>query len=328
MQAWRARGYKGITKTTKELLNYWFFTDHSLPNGNKFSYYPAQRDAIETLIYVYEVEKIRTRKALLERFSLNTKDLRLPPYDDFTRLCIKMATGSGKTKVMALAVAWQYFNAVRENNDKDYARTFLMIAPNVIVLDRLKIDFEGGNVFRHDPLFPKHYELFWDVEFYMKGDTERTSSTGAFYLTNIQQFYDRNVKGNSDEPEVLTAMLGEKPQTKKIEITDFDERIAKRDGLLLVLNDEAHHTHDENNEWNKTIRELHKKKPLSIQLDFSATPRYSKGSLFAWTIFDYPLKQAIIDNIVKRPIKGISKIEEAKSTIASVRYKGFLNSFS
>jgi len=92
----------------------------------------------------------------------------------------------------------------------------------------------------------------------------------------------------------------------------------------MVLNDEAHHTHDEESEWNKFIRKLHAEKALSAQLDFSATPRYSKGSLFAWTVFDYPLKQAILDQIVKRPIKGISKIDEAKSDIASVRYKGFL----
>jgi type III restriction enzyme len=162
------------------------------------------------------------------------------------------------------------------------------------------------------------------MEFYMRGDTERTHSQGAFYLTNIHQFYDRADNSNSEEPDELTAMLGEKPQTKKIELTDFDERISNRDGLLLVLNDEAHHTHQEDNEWNNIIRGLHKNRTLSAQLDFSATPRYSKGSLFAWTIFDYPLKQAIIDNIVKRPIKGISKIQEAKSNVASVRYKGFL----
>lgn len=323
IKAWRESGYKGVTQTTRELLNYWFYTDHRLPNGRKFAYYLAQKEAIETLIYVFEVEKVRTRKELMERFAINSTELRLPPVDDFARYCIKMATGSGKTKVMALAVAWQYFNAVKED-DTQFAKTFLLVAPNVIVFERLKTDFEGGNIFRREPLFPKHYELFWDMEFYMRGDTERTHSQGAFYLTNIQQFYERGNNSSSDEPDELTAMLGEKPQTKKIEITDFDERISDRDGLLLVLNDEAHHTHDETNEWNNIIRGLHKNRPLSAQLDFSATPRYSKGSLFAWTIFDYPLKQAIIDNIVKRPIKGISKIQEAKSNVASVRYKGFL----
>jgi len=321
--AWREGGYKGVTKTTKELLNYWFYTDHQLPNGNRFAYYAAQRESIETLIYIYEIEKVHSRKALLEKFAYQTKDLRLPPYDDFARYSIKMATGSGKTKVMSLAIAWQYFNAVRENDEK-FAKNFLIIAPNVIVFDRLCTDFEGGKVFRTDPLFPKHFELFWDFEFYMRGDTERTHSAGGLYLTNVQQFYERTVRSKTEEPEVLTALLGEKPQTKKIEITDFDQRIAKRDGLLMVLNDEAHHTHDEDNEWNKVIRNLHTQKPVAAQLDFSATPRYSKGALFAWTVYDYPLKQAIIDRIVKRPIIGISRIEEARSDIASVRYAGFI----
>ena len=72
------------------------------------------------------------------------------------------------------------------------------------------------------------------------------------------------------------------------------------------------------------IRGLHEKTPLTAQLDFSATPRFQKGGLFPWTISDYPLKQAILDNIVKRPMKGVAQIHEAKSDIASVRYKGYL----
>ena len=122
----------------------------------------------------------------------------------------------------------------------------------------------------------------------------------------------------------MTSMLGPIPPTQKTEISDFDERIIKRDGLVMVINDEAHHTHEEDSEWNKFIRKMHTQKPLAAQLDFSATPRYSKGGLFAWTIFDYPLKKAILDRIVKRPVKGIAQIEEAKSSNASVRYSGFL----
>lgn len=323
VNAWREGGYKGITSTTRELLNYWFYTDHRLPDGSSFRYYDAQREALETLIYVYEVEKVRKRKELLERFAFNTKDLRLPPYDEFGRFCIKMATGSGKTKVMSLAIAWQYFNAVRED-DSQYAKTFLILAPNVIVFERLRTDFEGGLIFHTDPLFPKHFELFWDMEFYMRGDSERAGSSGALYLTNIQQFYERPSRNNAAEPEIMTEVLGAKPQTKKLEITDFDDRIARRDGLLLVLNDEAHHTHDETNEWNNVIRKIHARRSLAVQLDFSATPRYSKGSLFAWTISDYPLKQAILDRVVKRPLKGVSRIEEAKSDLVTVRYEGFL----
>ncbi len=323
VKAWRNDKYKGITATTRELLNFWFYTDHILNDGQTFRYHTAQREAIETLIYIYEVKKIRTRKDLLENYAFTLKDLRLPPYDDFARYCVKMATGSGKTKVMALAIVWQFANAVKED-ETQYAKNFLVLAPNVIVFDRLKSDFESGKIFRTDPLIPKHFQWWWEMEYYMRGDTERTNSTGALYLTNIQQFYERNIKSNEEEVDIMTSMLGSKPPSTKTEITDFDERIEKRDGLLMVLNDEAHHTHDEESEWSKLIRRLHTQKNLTAQLDFSATPRYSKGSLFAWTVFDYPLKQAILDRIVKRPIKGISHIEEAKSDISSVRYQGFI----
>lgn len=323
IKEWREKGYRGITETTRELLNFWFYTDHLLPDGSTFKYHNAQQDAIETLIYIFEVVKIKTRKELLTKYAFNQKDLRLPSYDDFARYCIKMATGSGKTKVMTLSVVWQYANAIKEN-DSIYAKTFLVIAPNVIVFERLRTDFESGKIFRTDPLIPKHYQVWWDMEFYMRGDEEKAHSSGAFYLTNIQQFYERPDRRNQKETEIMTELLGTAPDTKKIEITDFDKRIANRDGLLMILNDEAHHTHDEESEWNNCIRNIHDQRPLAAQLDFSATPRYSKGSLFAWTIFDYPLKQAILDNIVKRPLKGISNIEEAKSDIASVKYQGFL----
>ncbi|MBN1472900.1 MAG: DEAD/DEAH box helicase family protein [Syntrophaceae bacterium] len=322
VRQWKDANYPGVTDTTRELLNFWFYCDHKTPTGEPFKYYDSQQEAIETLIFLYEVQKIRSRKDLLEKYAVAQKDLRLPPFDDFARYCIKMATGSGKTKVMALAIAWQYFNAMREN-EEEYAKTFLILAPNVIVFERLKTDFANGHIFRTDPLFPRHYELFWDMEFYMRGDPERAGSAGAVYLTNIQQFYERN-NSSGDETDIMTEMMGEKPQTQKLEITDFDIRIAKRDGSVIVLNDEAHHTHDEKNEWNGIIRRIHDKRPIAAQLDYSATPRYSKGSLFAWTVFDYPLKQAIIDQIVKYPVKGVSKIEEAKSDLVTVKYKGFL----
>lgn len=322
IKAWRADGYKGITDTTKELINYWFYTDHILTNGQQFRFHIAQREAIETLIFIYEVAKVRTRKELLEKYAFSSKDLRLPPYDEFARYCVKMATGSGKTFVMSMTVVWQYANYLR--GETGYANTFLILAPNVIVFERLKADFESGNVFRALPFIPKHIQWLWDMEYYMRGDTERAHTQGALYLTNIQQFYERNNNKNDEENDVMTTMLGNIPQTQKVEISDFDERIAKRDGFLMVINDEAHHTHDEDSEWNKFIRKLHEQRPIAAQLDLSATPRYSKGSLFAWTVYDYPLKQAILDRIVKRPVKGIARIQEAKSDDASVRYRGFL----
>jgi type III restriction enzyme len=326
VKAWKAGGYKGITETTRILLNFWFESDHRARTGLLFKYHASQREAIETLIFVWEFEKIRTRKGLLERYAQDLRDLRLPPDDDFARYCVKMATGSGKTKVMALAVAWQFLNAMREAEDvaKDYAKTFLVLAPNVIVLERLKTDFGSGRIFQSDPVIPKELGIFWELECVMRGDAERAHSEGTLFLTNIQQFYERQDRSNEDEPDAMTAVLGSKPPTKKLEMTDFGERIALRAGKLLVVNDEAHHTHDEGSEWNNVVRRLHEKTPIASQLDFSATPRFQKGAIFPWTISDYPLKQAILDNIVKRPVKGVAKITEAKSEHASVKYRGYL----
>ena len=326
VKAWVAGGYKGITDTTRILLNFWFRADHKLPTGRPFRYHRSQQEAIETLVFVWEYEKVRTRKGLLERYATDLHDVALPPYDDFARYCIKMATGSGKTKVMSLAIAWQFLNAVREADEiaKDYAKTFLLIAPNVIVLERLKLDFAGGRIFRADPVVPRELRIFWDFDCVMRGEAEKAPAEGMLFLTNVQQFYDRPDRNGDAEPDVMTAVLGQKPPTKKLDLTDFDDRIALRAGHLMVLNDEAHHTHDENNEWNEKIRGLHSKTPLTAQLDFSATPRFTKGAIFPWTISDYPLKQAILDGIVKRPMKGIAHITEAKSDYASVRYQGYL----
>lgn len=323
---WKNNGYKGVTETTEILLNHWFHRDHKLIDGSKFTYHPAQQEAIETLIYLFEVVKVRTQKNLLEKYAEASSALRLSQYDDFARYCIKMATGSGKTKVMALAIAWQYFNAVCEN-DTSYAKTSLVIAPNVIVFERLKADFANGKIFKLDPIIPPELEIHWDLDCYMRGDGERANSLGSLYLSNVQQFYEHGSSNNEDEPEEMAAVMGSRPPASLQEIEDFSTRIKARGGPVLLLNDEAHHTHDDNSEWNNVIRNIHEEvsSGLAAQLDFSATPRFSKGSLFVWTVFDYPLKQAIIDGIVKRPMKGIAKgIDEQRSEIASTRYAAYL----
>jgi type III restriction enzyme len=173
-------------------------------------------------------------------------------------------------------------------------------------------------------VIPKELEIFWDFDCIMRGEGEKAHFEGTLFLTNIQQFYERPDRAAEEEPDVMTAMLGSKPPTQKLELTNFGDRIALRAGKLLVINDEAHHTHEEDNEWNKVIRKLHEKTPLTAQLDFSATPRFQKGAIFPWTISDYPLKQAIVEGIVKRPMKGVAKVTEAKSEHASVKYRAYL----
>jgi type III restriction enzyme len=329
---WRADDYPGATDTTGRLLHHWFHTDHRLADGRKFKYHYFQQHAVETLVYLYEIAQVRRQKQLIETFA-QRQDLKLLQYDDFARYCVKMATGSGKTKVMALAIAWQYFNAVAEARD-DFAKTFLVIAPNVIVFERLRTDFAGGRIFQLDPVIPDKLRIYWDFQCYLRGEAERASSLGALYLANIQQLYERPEVA-ADEPDVMTAMLGPKPPASGLTVEDFAPRIIARGGPVAVLNDEAHHTHDEDSEWNQCIRRLHaavqarsasEESPgIAAQLDFTATPRHTKGQLFSWTVYDYPLKQAILDNVVKRPLKGVAKgISEQKSEIASVRYQAYL----
>src|SRR5260370_14032838 len=94
VKAWKAGGYKGVTDTTRILLNHWFHADHRLRTGLPFKYHASQQEAIETLIFVWEYEKIRTRKWLLERYAQYLRDLRLPPVHVFSRYCFRMTPAS------------------------------------------------------------------------------------------------------------------------------------------------------------------------------------------------------------------------------------------
>jgi type III restriction enzyme len=314
---------EGCTETSKILLNHWFHSDHRLQTGVRFRYNDAQREAMQTIIYLYEVAKVYRQRTLLERYAVPSRPLELLQHDDFPRYCFKMATGSGKTKVMSLIVAWQYFNALLEKTS-GYSKTSLVIAPNVIVFDRLRLDFDGGKIFRVDPVIPPEFLNMWDFECYVRGEAERAQSSGALYLTNVQQLYERPQLEGA-EPQEIANVLGNKPAP--VEVEDFHPRIVRRSGPVSVINDEAHHTHDEELKWNDFIRELHSKIQGGVggQFDFSATPRFSQGSLFTWTVYDYPLKRAILDGIVKRPLKGIaSGMQEARSDIASTKFRAYL----
>jgi len=328
VRQWQAAGYQGVTATTRRLLAWWFRNDHRLPNGGQFRYHTAQREAIETLIYLYEVKSVRTRSDLLLTYAKGQR-ITLPTYDPFARYAVKMGTGSGKTKVMALAIAWQYLNAVRGEGGH-YATTFLLIAPNVIVYERLAEDFTEGKIFRVDPVVPPEWKaMLWNEQFvvYLRSDGERWRSAGALYVTNIQQLYERSE--DATPPNPVADLLGPAPPASLQQEAPFLDRIARR-GDCLVLNDEAHHTNDGAVAWNGVIASLHdqlgaRDRGLMAQLDFSATPRQPDGTLFTWTVYDYPLKQAILDNVVKRPVKGVAQgIGEVQSDNAAVRYEAYL----
>ena len=331
IRKWRASGYLGSSETTQRLLAWWFDTDHEI-DEQPFAFYEAQRESIESLIYVHEIMEARDNKTLLETF-LPNPDVRLLQYGDFARYGVKMATGSGKTMVMALAIVWSYLNAVREPRRGSYATSFLLIAPNIIVFERLAGDFASGGIFARYPMIPPEYADLWSaVRCFMRGDLSDVASTGAVYLTNIQQLYDIPPKSTGRKkggvPQPIAALMGPTASDTPDQRDDFDERIARRSAPCMVINDEAHHTHDEDSEWNRTIRRLRERlgpDRFMSQLDFSATPRFNDGTLFPWVVYDYPLRNAIQDGIVKQPIRGeISGVGEVQSDDASVRYQAYV----
>lgn len=336
VNAWRSNGYKGASETSLRLLEFWFSSDHRLNDDQPFRYYFGQREAIESFIYLHEVVKLRDTADLVINYmddSLYREDLfvtqkkivedirgkrrlqrevpetgqladqTLPP-EGLSRYGLKMATGSGKTVVMALAIAWSFFHRRFEKNSF-MSRFFLLLAPNIIVYERLCLDFENEKVFRDLPIIPPEWKHEWQFRTILRGDSDNNSTWGVLFLTNIQQLYERP---NNDEINPISALLG--PKVTKGN-TGKDESIldmVQKREELLVINDEAHHVHDEDLEWWQIIERLHRsfKKMngtgLVAQLDFTATPRNSNGTFFPWVICDYPLAQAVEDRIVKAPL--------------------------
>ena len=326
VSAWRKDQYPGVTAITRQLLDWWFSKTHLLTNGQVFQYYRAQREAIETLIYVYEVAKVRTSGDLLQTFAPLSLEKSLTENDLIPRYCIKMATGSGKTMVMALTIVWHYCNALLSESPNDYAHNFLLLAPNVIVLERLKNDFVGGRIFQTNLILPDDIRQdVWNLECVMRGETRSRRPGGTLFLTNIQQLYQHTKKRDIDIPAPFAEIFDVKTSKHTFKEKFFDYISQQQQGIL-VINDEAHHAYyEEESEWRKAIHQVAISTPLFSQVDFSATPRSKRGTLFPWIISDYPLRQAILDRVVKRPYRGIVDFkEDTTSPYASQRYKGFL----
>lgn len=321
VDAWRAGGYPGASTTSTRLLQHWFLDEHQ-SEGRPFRWYFAQQEAVETLIFLHEVARTRTLADLVGHFA--GEPVPVSP-QAFPRYVVKMATGSGKTKVMSLAVTWAYFHALREEGSS-LSSTSLLIAPNLIVYERLREDVEHARVWSTDPLVPAEWRHDFDLQVCLRGDPVPLQAPGVLMLTNVQQLYDRPapLPGNP-----LDALLGSKPPKDLTAPEPPLHQLAAR-GRVLVLNDEAHHLHDEVKgdtgeplQAIQSIRRLHQMSEVAAQLDFSATPRNNQGRIFPETVVDYPLAQAIEDGIVKRPVIGeiTGGAPEVTSDDAAVRYR-------
>ena len=336
VDAWRGGGYAGGSDTSRHLLSYWFQTGHLVKDedGNDvpFQYHWAQREAVETIIYLYELRKIRNVAALLTEFGEGRLDdlaLGIPPEQDrWSKNCCKIATGGGKTKVMSLAVVWSYFHSLYEK-DSDLARHFVIIAPNLTVYERLKDDFEDCAIFYRDPLLPKEWKSDFQMQVVLQDEPGGAISAGAVYLTNIHRLYES--RGNEKaSPGGAGGLFG--PEVKRARALETGEALRDRitnHPRLMVLNDEAHHLHDPELAWNKAIDALHRQSSskgqggIALQLDFTATPRDADGRLFPHIVCDFPLGEAVDAGIVKVPVLGESDelvVRGDKKTPAHERY--------
>lgn len=339
---WRKNNYEGASETSKALLNWWFNEAHTIykEDGSSvlFQYYFAQREAVETIIWLYDVEKVSGKYDLIKFDKLG----RVSPgmfSEDWLRLVVKMATGSGKTKVMSLLLAWSYFHKLYEE-DSELSKNFLLITPNIIVLDRIKTDFLGLKIFYEDPILPdngyqgQNWQDDFQIKLHLQDDVGTISKQGNIFLTNIHRVYEGDIKEpNIDDKNTMDYFLGTKVTGKTNDSkVDLGEIVRDVDELMII-NDEAHHIHDPKMSWFKSIEDIHNKmlqkgKKLSLQIDVTATPRNDRGEIFVQTISDYPLVEAIYQGVVKNPVlpdqASRAKLQEKQSSLFAEKYEDFL----
>ena len=343
VKEFRDSGYVGASGTSRSLLNWWFKEPHLLPGAGSsmenFEYYFAQREAIETIVYLYDVVGA-TDKYDLMRFD-SSGAVSTGMFDEtWRRYVIKMATGSGKTKVMSLALAWSFYHKLYEPAS-ELSRNFLVIAPNIIVLDRLYRDFRGLRIFFTDPVVPgngfdgRNWQDDFQLTLHKQDEVRVTSQTGNIFLTNIHRVYaGEDVPPSPDDENTMDYFLGKRP-TGATTDSSVDLGMIVRDiDELMVLNDEAHHIHDPRMAWFKSIEDIHnrllqKGGGLSLQVDVTATPKHNNGAIFVQTVADYPLVEAISQNVVKHPVlpdaPSRSKLQERQSAKFTEKYADYLD---
>ena len=263
--------------------------------------------------------------------------------EEWPRYVLKMATGAGKTKVISLLIAWSFFHKLYEP-DSALSRNFLVIAPNIIVLDRLRTDFDGLKIFFNDPILPpngsdgRNWRDDFQITLHIQDDVRLLQKAGNIFLTNIHRvFLGDEVDPSLDDDDLrdyfLADAFGAKPVGKTTDSkTDLGE-IVREIEELAVFNDEAHHIHDSRMAWFMSIQDIHHKMlqkdcRLALQVDVTATPRHDSGAIFVQTVSDYPLVEAIYQNVVKHPIlpdaASQTKLVEKKSAIFTEKYDDYL----
>ena len=337
VEKWRDEDYAGASETSKLLMNFWFNQEH-LIGQSKFCFFFSQREAIESIIYLYEVAKAKDKYELM-RFDSSGRVSTGMFDENWTRYVVKMATGAGKTKVMGLTLVWSYFHKLYET-DSLLSKNFLVIAPNIIVLNRLRKDFDGLKMFFDEPFIPEngYADRDWKNDFqltlHIQDELKPITESGNIFLTNIHRVF----LNEESEQSFEDTFLGLKPKPDADTSKGLDlGKVLRSDKIknLVVLNDEAHHIHDSALAWFKSIEDISNKlklknsNGLSLQADYSATPKHNNGAIFVQTICDYPLVEAIKQNVVKSPVlpdeASRQKIQEKDSSDFIERYRDYIH---
>ncbi len=288
VDTWRAADYPGVTSVTRALLEHW-----NDPAGRIYPFYFCQLEAIETLIWWVEAP------------AEHKQGIHVPgDGGEWERLCNKMATGSGKTTVMAMLITWQVLNALTyPKRNKDFSRAIFIVAPGLTVKDRLRV------------LYPGEKDNYYDAFSLCPSDSLRQKLNQAEIL--IDNWH-----------ALMPLKEQERSVVKKGKESDeaFARRILGKLAIyrdIVVINDEAHHAYripadikvkktddfdpDEATRWIEGLDRLHKTRRIQRCFDLSATPfaptgrANSEEGLFTWIVSDFGLNDAIEAGLVKTP---------------------------
>jgi type III restriction enzyme len=303
-----------VTPETARLLEHW--RHHQFSDKQPFF---CQVEAVETAIWLIEVApQSRSGKRVLDHLVSANRDAN----HELLRVALKLATGAGKTTVMAMLIAWQTINAVRRAGSKNFTRGFLVCAPGLTIKDRLRV------------LQPNDPDAYYASRELVPGHMLDDVNRAKIVIINYHAFKLRErVEISKGGRQLLQGRTGEEPRTLETEGQMLQRVMPDLMGIknILVMNDEAHHCYREkpkapedeelkgeerkeaekNNEaarlWISGLEVVHRKLGVSRIIDLSATPfflrgsGYAEGTLFPWTVSDFSLMDAIECGIVKLP---------------------------
>ena len=312
IKLWRELDYHGVTPTTRGLLEHWQRTDRDR------RLFFCQVEALETFIYLTEAAEKNGDPHLVEILSEHST----AAGTSLPRQACKMATGSGKTVVMGMLIAWQTLNKVANPRDRRFTDSFLVVAPGITIRDRLRVLL---------PSDPENYYEFLDL---VPGDLRAALGQAKIVIVNYHAFKCRDL---GEAGGLTKKVLANGKPSAFIETPDrMVRRVCRELGnkkQIVVLNDEAHHcyrsrpteeklTGDDRKDaesreeaarlWISGLEAVQAKVGVKVVYDLSATPFYLQGSgyregtLFPWVVSDFSLIDAIESGIVKIPRVPVS----------------------